>query len=130
MKSVLKTALSKTNYSKIPKSLQDIGTGVFSDSKIRNSVSPTVYEAFLKAKKTGKKLEKLYQNEIAEAMKDWALSQGCVTFTHWFSPLRGSNAEKHDSLIDLDSKGNITVDFSGSKLFQGETDGSRFVLYF
>eukprot|EP01080_Neovahlkampfia_damariscottae_P007829 gene7829-12303_t len=104
----------------------DVNKHVFTEEKLKNSIDPTFYSEFKEAKKTGKALQKPTQDAIAQAMKNWALEKGCTTYTHWFSPLRGYNAEKYDSFIDKDSGGRVVVDFSGSKLFNGETDGSSF----
>ena len=65
-------------------------------------------------------------NEIANAMKDWAISKGATYYTHWFQPMTGLTAEKHDSFISITGPGKVIEKFSGSKLIQGEPDASSF----
>ena len=65
-------------------------------------------------------------NIIANAMKDWALEHGCTHFTHWFQPMTGITAEKHESFISPTAEGRVIMDFSGKELIQGEPDASSF----
>jgi len=67
-------------------------------------------------------------NEIAEAMLQWGVNNGATHYCHWFQPLTGGTAEKHDSFLDYDSKMNFVLKFSGSSLIKGETDASSFQL--
>jgi len=86
-------------------------------------------EAFKKLKgtmKKGTKLDSDIADAVAGAMKNWAISKGATHFTHWFQPLTGSTAEKHDSFIEPDGEGGIIMNFSGKELIQGEPDASSF----
>jgi len=74
----------------------------------------------------GGKLDVSIADEVAEAMKKWAIAKGATHFTHWFQPLTGVTAEKHDSFIDWDGKGGVVLNFSGKNLIQGEPDASSF----
>ena len=76
--------------------------------------------------KEGRSLDPKIADEVAGAMRDWAVSKGATHFTHWFQPLTGGTAEKHDSFIDPDGEGGIVMKFSGKELTQGEPDASSF----
>ena len=125
-RSLFKGVTTKLKVKTTNGAFSGVNQKVFTEENLKNSIEEKHFNEFLKSRKTGEKLEKSSQNAIAEAMKSWAIEHGCITYTHWFSPLRGYNAEKYDSFIDRDFLGDIIVDFSGSKLFTGETDGSRF----
>ncbi len=72
------------------------------------------------------KLDPDIANEVAQAMMTWALEKGASHYTHWFQPLNGSTAEKHDSFVDVDPEGNLELKFSGKSLVQGEPDAASF----
>jgi glutamine synthetase len=111
----------------VPEVFLKLSCRVFSDKVMRGLVPIDVYDAFQLAKEEGKQLTKDQAEEIAKQMSNWALQNGCTTFTHWFSPMRGSNAEKYESLLDINYKtGDLKIDFCARKLFLGETDGSSF----
>ena len=93
---------------------------------MREALPENVYLSFIKAKNDQGELDVENANIIAEAMKQWALSRGCTHFCHWFQPLTGSTAEKHDSFVDKDSDGNLILKFSGKALIKGEPDASSF----
>ena len=102
------------------------GDLVFDDKSMREALPENVYLSFIKAKNDQGELDVENANIIAEAMKQWALSRGCTHFCHWFQPLTGSTAEKHDSFVDKDSDGNLILKFSGKALIKGEPDASSF----
>ena len=102
------------------------GSLVFND-KIMNSKLPRdVYKALRKTIETGSHLELDVANAVAVAMKEWAVDNGATHFTHWFQPMTGITAEKHDSFINPVGAGQIIMDFSGKELIKGEPDASSF----
>lgn len=108
-------------------SIQDIyGSNVFSLKTMRNYLSEKAYTSLSKTIKDGGKLDPSIADEVADAMKTWALSKGATHYTHWFQPLTGLTAEKHDSFISPDGEGGVVLEFSGSELTQGEPDASSF----
>jgi glutamine synthetase len=129
MQRLFKSAL---NFRTVPKarsySYANLGSKVFTDQVLRNSVSSEVYEAFHRSLHTSKQLEKSHSDEIAHAIQKWAMSKGCVNFSHWFTPLRGATAaQKLDSFIDRDRETlDLKIETCGSKMFRGETDGSSY----
>lgn len=123
---VANTRSFSTKSEEVPPALGAIGRYVFTDKIAKQYLEPSAYKAFQGAQR-GKALDKPQKQAIAKGLQKWAFEHGAVNFAHWFSATRGSNAEKHDAFIDLDFKtGEIKAEFSGSKLFQGETDGSSF----
>jgi glutamine synthetase len=102
------------------------GENVFSLKVMKEMLSPKAYVSIEKTIKEGGKLDASIADEVAEAMKKWAISKGATHFTHWFQPLTGVTAEKHDSFISWDNAGGITLNFSGKELIQGEPDASSF----
>ena len=102
------------------------GENVFSMKLMRQRLSEATYKSLLATIKTGKKLDAGIADEVAEAMKEWAVSKGATHYTHWFQPLTGSTAEKHDSFIVPDGEGSVVCKFSGAELTQGEPDASSF----
>eukprot|EP00697_Spironema_sp_BW2_P008162 gnl/Spiro4/22673_TR11186_c0_g1_i1.p1 gnl/Spiro4/22673_TR11186_c0_g1~~gnl/Spiro4/22673_TR11186_c0_g1_i1.p1 ORF type:complete len:609 (-),score=194.19 gnl/Spiro4/22673_TR11186_c0_g1_i1:531-2357(-) len=120
-------AANTTSSSMLPAPLAAISSNLFNLETMRRECAPDVFAAFQECQRTGTPMPKDLANQLANTLQYWAMSRGAVVFSHWFSPLRGSNAEKYDSFIDLNyTTGSILVDFSGSKLFGGETDGSSF----
>ncbi len=102
------------------------GSQVFDDRVMRSSLSAEVYASLRKTIDEGKELDISVANAVAEAMKNWAVSKGATHFTHWFQPLTGITAEKHDSFIAPSPDGSVIMDFSGKELIKGEPDASSF----
>jgi glutamine synthetase len=113
---------------KIPseKATEYYGTYIFSDEAMRSLLSPEAYLKLTTAINTGSKIDREAADEVAAAMKAWALSKGATHYTHWFQPLTGATAEKHDAFIDLTSSGKAIEKFKGSALVQQEPDASSF----
>ncbi|MBE7011496.1 MAG: glutamine synthetase type III [Ruminococcaceae bacterium] len=102
------------------------GSMVFDDSVMRQRLSEDTYKAMQKTIQDGRKLDITIANSVANAMKDWAIEKGATHFTHWFQPLTGFTAEKHDSFISPTKDGKIIMEFSGKELVKGESDASSF----
>jgi len=102
------------------------GENVFSPKVMRNYLSESAYASLMKTISEGSALDASIADEVADAMKTWALEKGATHFTHWFQPLTGSTAEKHDSFLTPDGEGGIMLKFSGKELIQGEPDASSF----
>ncbi len=102
------------------------GEDVFTDRVMRERLPKDVYKSFQATIERGQPLDNDIANTVANAMKDWALERGATHFTHWFHPLTGATAEKHDSFIMPDGSGGALTEFSGSQLIQGEPDASSF----
>ncbi len=102
------------------------GTDVFNESVMLERLSPAVYAAWKNCVSTGSSLPVEIANDIAEAMKNWAISKGATHYTHWFQPMTGITAEKHDSFITPAEHGKVIMEFSGNELIRGEPDASSF----
>ncbi|MBE6537987.1 MAG: glutamine synthetase type III [Ruminococcaceae bacterium] len=102
------------------------GTMVFDEAVMREKLPPEAYERMALTLKKGKRLDIETANIIASAMKDWAIELGATHFTHWFQPMTGVTAEKHDSFIAPSKDGKIIMDFTGKELVSGESDASSF----
>ena len=102
------------------------GSYVFNDAVMKEKLSEETYTALKKAVKGGKSLDITVANAVAAAMKDWAVSKGATHFTHWFQPMTGITAEKHDSFISPVGDGTVIMEFSGKELIKGESDASSF----
>ncbi|MFH1416087.1 MAG: glutamine synthetase III [Elusimicrobiota bacterium] len=102
------------------------GENVFSLKNMRNFLSEDAYKSLRATIKEGKTIDPKIADEVADAMKVWAVSKGATHFTHWFQPLTGATAEKHDSFISPDGEGGVMLKFSGKELIQGEPDASSF----
>lgn len=102
------------------------GDDVLSLKVIRKYLSGDVFEKLEQTVKEGTSLDPSIANDVAQAMKEWALSKGASHYTHWFQPLTGSTAEKHDSFIEVDSGDSVILKFSGKNLIIGEPDASSF----
>ena len=102
------------------------GTDVFNEATMQKRLSQEVYNGWKQCISTGTALPLSLANEIAEAMKNWALEKGATHFTHWFQPMTGITAEKHDSFIAPTGDGRVIMEFSGKELVQGEPDASSF----
>ena len=102
------------------------GSLVFSDAVMKEKLPKETYKAMQKTIQNGKKLAPDVANVVANAMKDWAIENGATHFTHWFQPLTGVTAEKHDSFISPTGDGKVIMEFSGKELVKGEPDASSF----
>ena len=102
------------------------GSLVFDDRVMKATLSDKVYSSLKKTIDEGTELDVGVANAVANAMKDWAVSKGATHYTHWFQPLTGITAEKHDSFITPSPDGGIIMEFSGKELIKGEPDASSF----
>jgi glutamine synthetase len=102
------------------------GERVFGDNAMKDSLPKDVYKTLKNTIRDGKDLNLDIANAVAHAMKEWAMNQGATHYTHWFQPLTGITAEKHDSFISPTKEGNIVLTFSGKELIKGEPDASSF----
>jgi glutamine synthetase len=102
------------------------GENVFSPAVQRQRLSPGAFKHLQETLDSGLPLDPALADEVASAMKDWAMERGATHFTHWFQPLTGSTAEKHDSFYTPTGDGNALAEFSGKELIQGEPDASSF----
>ncbi|MGM9634855.1 MAG: glutamine synthetase III [Candidatus Avispirillum sp.] len=102
------------------------GSLVFDDRVMKATLSAKVYNSLKKTIDEGARLNNDVANAVAAAMKDWAVAHGATHFTHWFQPLTGITAEKHDSFISPASDGRVIMEFSGKELIKGEPDASSF----
>jgi len=100
------------------------GSLVFNDSVMRNRLPKETYKELKKTVAQVSHLDADIANVVAKAMKNWAVENGATHFTHWFQPLTGITAEKHDSFISPVSGGKIILEFSGKELIKGESDAS------
>lgn len=108
-------------------SITDIfASEVFTDEVMKKYMSEQAYLALQQVIDDGEELPRALANEVANAMKDWAIEKGATHYTHWFQPLTEYTAEKHDSFISIDDKGKMILEFSGKSLSKGETDASSF----
>ncbi|MFN8650784.1 MAG: glutamine synthetase III [Gemmatimonadales bacterium] len=99
---------------------------VFSRAVMRQRLPKDVFKRLIRTIDLGEPLDHSVADVVASAMKDWAIEGGATHYTHWFQPLTGSTAEKHDSLISPDNNGSVILNFSGADLVQGEPDASSF----
>ena len=102
------------------------GVMVFNDRKMQERLPTATYKALKKTIKNGEPLDISVANAVANAMKEWAVEMGCTHYTHWFQPMTGITAEKHDSFIYPVDDGQIIMEFSGKELIKGEPDASSF----
>ena len=102
------------------------GSLVFSDKVMKERLPKDIYKAVIKTSRNGTHLELDVANVVAAAMKEWAIEHGATHFTHWFQPLTGLTAEKHDSFISPTADGGAIMEFSGKELVKGEPDASSF----
>ena len=101
-------------------------SNVFNDEKMRARLPQDTYAAFKESIESGMNLDIHVANAVADAMKEWAIEQGCTHYTHWFQPMTGITAEKHDSFISPLGDGHVIMEFSGKELIKGEPDASSF----
>ena len=102
------------------------GSSVFNDDVMQERLPKDVYKSLRKTIDEGKDLDLNVANAVANAMKDWAVEKGATHYTHWFQPLNGITAEKHDSFISPTTDGRVIMQFSGKELIKGEPDASSF----
>ena len=102
------------------------GCKVFDDRVMKANLSAKIYQSLRKTIDEGAKLDISVANAVASAMKDWAVANGATHYTHWFQPLTGVTAEKHDSFISPSPDGGVIMEFSGKELIKGEPDASSF----
>ena len=105
---------------------EKFGSLVFDDRVMRANLSADVYASLRKTIDEGSRLDSSVADAVAQAMKDWAVAHGATHFTHWFQPLTGITAEKHDSFIAPSPDGSVIMEFSGKELIKGEPDASSF----
>ena len=99
---------------------------VFNDEKMRERLPADTYEAYRESIESSTPLDINVANAVAEAMKEWAIEKGCTHYTHWFQPMTGITAEKHDSFITPSGEGHVIMEFDGKGLIKGEPDASSF----
>ena len=102
------------------------GSNVFNDSVMRERLPKATYKAFKRTIEEGIRLDSQIAEIVANAMKDWAIDRGATHYTHWFHPMTGITAEKHDSFISPTEDGKVIMEFSGKELIKGEPDASSF----
>ncbi|MBQ1931396.1 MAG: glutamine synthetase III, partial [Lachnospiraceae bacterium] len=102
------------------------GADVFSDEVMRERLPKKIYQEIRRTIETGANMSQATADVVANAMKDWAVERGATHFTHWFQPLTGITAEKHDSFVTAPMYGRTLLEFSGKELIKGEADGSSF----
>ena len=102
------------------------GSMVFNDQMMLERLPKATYKALKKTIQNGEPLDESVANVVASAMKDWAIEKGCTHYTHWFQPMTGVTAEKHDGFINPDKDGKVIMEFSGKELIKGEPDASSF----
>ena len=113
----------KTNLQSVP---EMFGSNVFNDAVQRARLPKNIYKKLRETIDGGKELDPAIADVVANAMKDWAIEKGATHFCHWFQPMTGITAEKHDSFISPTNDGRIMMEFSGKELTQGEPDASSF----
>lgn len=102
------------------------GSNVFNRQVMQDKLPKEIYKSLIKTIDEGAPLDMSVANVVANAMKDWAVEKGATHFTHWFQPMTGITAEKHDSFISPTKDGKVIMDFSGKELVVGEPDASSF----
>ena len=102
------------------------GEDVFGDKAMRKRLPKETYDALRRTIKSGKSLDRGIADAVANAMKDFAVERGATHFTHWFQPMTGVTAEKHESFLSPTGGGGAILEFSGKELVRGEPDASSF----
>ena len=102
------------------------GANVFNEATMRQSLTKDAYKGVMDAIEKGTKINRNIADQISSAMKDWALSKGVTHYTHWFQPLTGATAEKHDAFFETIGNGLAIEKFGGGQLIQQEPDASSF----
>ncbi|MDO4618042.1 MAG: glutamine synthetase III [Clostridia bacterium] len=106
--------------------LDFFGENVFNLDRMKERLPREIFESLEKTIKDGTPLDVKVAEVVADAMKDWAVEKGATHYTHWFQPMTGVTAEKHDAFISLDKNGEVILEFSGKNLVKGESDASSF----
>lgn len=106
--------------------IEEYGINVFSDETMKEYLSSATYNALMKTIESGAPLDESIAAEVSKGMKEWALKMGATHYTHWFQPMTGTTAEKHDSFLSPVTRGKAIAEFSGKELFKGEPDASAF----
>jgi glutamine synthetase len=120
-----KPVAAKTGY--LEETFKDLWCkNVFGDEEMRKRLPEGAYRSLKGCVQHGTALDPALADLVANAMKDWALSHGATHFTHWFQPMTGLTAEKHDSFVNWDESGRLIMEFSGKALVKGEPDASSF----
>ena len=104
----------------------EFGVDVFNEETMQQRLPKNVFKALKKTMTEGKELDSSIADIVANAMKDWAIEKGATHYTHWFQPMTGITAEKHDSFISPNGNGTVIMEFSGKELIKGEPDASSF----
>ena len=107
-------------------SIEAFGEYVFDDAQMRKRLPEDVYNNLRNIIERGGELDLKKADIIAHEMKEWAIEQGCTHYTHWFHPLTGVSAEKHDSFLSPSKEGDFIIKFGGKELIKGEPDASSF----
>ena len=102
------------------------GCNVFNENVMRDRLPKNIFKAVMRTKKLGVAMDSAVADVVANAMKDWAVEKGATHYTHWFQPMTGITAEKHDAFISPTADGSIILEFSGKELIKGEPDASSF----
>ncbi len=102
------------------------GTLVFNDAVMKSRLSPEIYQKLSHLRASGERLTPEVADEVAIAMRDWAAEKGATHYTHWFQPMTGTTAEKHEAFLEPDGKDGVILEFSGRELVSGEADASSF----
>ena len=110
----------------MPNVTEIFGSMVFNNAIMRDRLPKEIYKQVKRTKEEGVTLTKEVADVVANAMKDWAIEKGVTHFTHWFQPMTGITAEKHDSFLTPDGEDKIIMELSGKELIKGETDASSF----
>ncbi|MDO8577988.1 MAG: glutamine synthetase III [Dehalococcoidales bacterium] len=118
--------MSHTHENKMTALVEIYGSDVFNDSVMRQSLPKDVYQSLRKTIEEQVPLDPKVADVVASVMKDWAISKGATHFTHWFQPMTGITAEKHDAFISPTADGRVVMEFSGKELIKGEPDASSF----
>lgn len=118
--------LTSSGESKRPHVHSFYGENVFNDALMREKLPKSIYKSLKKSIDHGKPLDLSVAEVVATAMKDWAITKGATHFTHWFQPMTGITAEKHDAFISPTPDGKVIMEFSGKELIMGEPDASSF----
>ena len=105
---------------------EEFGSMVFSDAVMQQRLPAEIYSALRSARQYGKRLTLAEADVVAEAMRDWAIERGATHYTHWFQPMTGITAEKHDSFLSPAKDGGALPEFSGRELIHSEPDASSF----
>ena len=116
----------RESMSKVISVTEMFGKDVFNDAVMRDRLPKSVYKKLKKTIEDGAELDPSIADVVAHAMKDWAIDHGATHFTHWFQPLTGVTAEKHDSFVSAPVEGRVIMEFSGKELIKGEPDASSF----